>query len=210
MNVGQIERSVMNEWTPEQFDTLLNLYFKGDHSEVGLSKYFGTTIKAINRQIELIWYSESATKIFKYKPTAVREKRHGTKFIGKDMEVILKHHERGIGLEKTALILQRGVKEIADWKEKNNLSVSTRLKFPSRPSQGLGKRGIKETRTGFDLERKIDGKPRKVKQVVSSIDSVGKYLVLAVCDDGTLWQLDGLYEGAPFWEPFPTPPLFDT
>jgi len=47
---------------------------------------------------------------------------------------------------------------------------------------------------------------RKTIQVVSTIDSVGKYLVLAVCNDGTLWKLDGLYEGKPFWEEFPAPP----
>jgi len=47
---------------------------------------------------------------------------------------------------------------------------------------------------------------RKVIQVVSSIDPVGKYFILAVCDDGTLWKLDGLYEGSSVWEPFPVPP----
>jgi len=47
---------------------------------------------------------------------------------------------------------------------------------------------------------------RKVTQVVSNIDSVGKYFILAVCNDGTLWKLDGLYEGNVKWEPFPTPP----
>lgn len=54
------------------------------------------------------------------------------------------------------------------------------------------------------MTKKISG--RKVIQVCPTIDSVGKYLVLAVCDDGTLWQLWGLYEGNPKWEPFPTPP----
>ncbi len=49
-------------------------------------------------------------------------------------------------------------------------------------------------------------KKRKVIQVMSSIDVVGKYLILAVCNDGTLWKLDGLYEGEPKWESFPTPP----
>jgi len=47
---------------------------------------------------------------------------------------------------------------------------------------------------------------RKVDQVSMQIDSVGKYFVLALCDDGTLWQLDGLYEGKPEWKPFPVPP----
>lgn len=47
---------------------------------------------------------------------------------------------------------------------------------------------------------------RKVIQVAMSIDSVGKYFVLALCDDGSLWQLDGLYEGKPEWHPFPVPP----
>lgn len=47
---------------------------------------------------------------------------------------------------------------------------------------------------------------RKVIQISSVIDSVGKYLVLAVCDDGTVWKLHGLYEGDPFWEPFTAPP----
>lgn len=47
---------------------------------------------------------------------------------------------------------------------------------------------------------------RKVIQVVSSIDSVGKYFILAVCDDGTMWQLENLYEGEVRWVPFPVPP----
>lgn len=47
---------------------------------------------------------------------------------------------------------------------------------------------------------------RKVVQVCSVIDSVGKYFVLAVCEDGSLWQLSGLYEGEPYWKPFPAPP----
>jgi uncharacterized membrane protein len=45
---------------------------------------------------------------------------------------------------------------------------------------------------------------RKVIQIASQIDSVGKYFIVAVCDDGTLWQLDNLYrEGGeePRWEP---------
>lgn len=50
------------------------------------------------------------------------------------------------------------------------------------------------------------GPKRKTIQVSSSIDPVGKYLVLALCDDGTLWRLSGLYEGKPEWEPFPVPP----
>ena len=50
---------------------------------------------------------------------------------------------------------------------------------------------------------------RKVIQVTSSIDSAGRYFILAVCDDGTLWQLDNLYREhgqEPTWVPFPTPP----
>jgi len=49
--------------------------------------------------------------------------------------------------------------------------------------------------------------PRKAVQISSQIDSVGKYLVLALCDDGTIWQLGGLYEAKLKWEPFPHPPL---
>jgi len=50
---------------------------------------------------------------------------------------------------------------------------------------------------------------RKVIQVVSSIDSVGKYFILAVCDNGSLWQLTNLYRehgNEPTWESFPVPP----
>lgn len=50
---------------------------------------------------------------------------------------------------------------------------------------------------------------RKVIQLSTVIDCVGKYLVLAVCNDGTIWKLDGLYEGNPSWEPFPVPPQKD-
>jgi hypothetical protein len=49
---------------------------------------------------------------------------------------------------------------------------------------------------------------RKTIQISMQIDSVGKYLVLALCDDGTIWQLDGLYEGKSKWHLFPTPPSF--
>lgn len=48
----------------------------------------------------------------------------------------------------------------------------------------------------------------KVRQISSSIDNVGKYLVLAVCTDGSVWQLCNLYceKGLePYWEPFPQP-----
>lgn len=51
-----------------------------------------------------------------------------------------------------------------------------------------------------------NGTMRKVIQVAMQIDSVGKYFVLALCDDGTLWQLEGLYEGKAKWTPFPVPP----
>jgi hypothetical protein len=47
---------------------------------------------------------------------------------------------------------------------------------------------------------------RKVKQIAINIDSVGKYLVIAVCDDGTLWQMSGLYEGQISWHQIPAPP----
>jgi len=47
---------------------------------------------------------------------------------------------------------------------------------------------------------------RKVVQITSSIDSHGKYFIMALCNDGTLWKLGGLYEGNPEWEPFPIPP----
>jgi hypothetical protein len=49
---------------------------------------------------------------------------------------------------------------------------------------------------------------RKVIQVSSSLDSVGRYFIIAVCADGTLWQLNDLYreKGEPYWEPFPIPP----
>ncbi len=46
---------------------------------------------------------------------------------------------------------------------------------------------------------------KKVVQVAMTIDSVGKYFVLAVCSDGTLYQLEGLYEGKARWTPFPLP-----
>jgi len=45
----------------------------------------------------------------------------------------------------------------------------------------------------------------KVKQVSISIDPVGKYFILAVAEDGTLWQLEDLYEGKPTWRSFPSP-----
>lgn len=50
---------------------------------------------------------------------------------------------------------------------------------------------------------------RKTIHVSASIDSVGKYFVLAVCDDGSMWQLSNLYRehGEPHWERFPSPPI---
>jgi hypothetical protein len=53
------------------------------------------------------------------------------------------------------------------------------------------------------------GSKRKTISIASVMDSVGKYLILCVCDDGTIWQLANLYrEGGeePMWEPFPNPP----
>ena len=48
---------------------------------------------------------------------------------------------------------------------------------------------------------------RKVIQIAMQVgDTKGKYLVLALCDDGTIWQLEGLYEGYPIWKSFPVPP----
>lgn len=47
---------------------------------------------------------------------------------------------------------------------------------------------------------------RKTIQVMSVLDSVGKYLIIAVCDDGTLWQMSGLYESKIKWEQIPSPP----
>jgi hypothetical protein len=47
---------------------------------------------------------------------------------------------------------------------------------------------------------------RKAIRITSNIDSLGKYFVLAVCNDGTIWKLDGLYEGDPYWKRFVEPP----
>ena len=49
---------------------------------------------------------------------------------------------------------------------------------------------------------------RKVIQVSASIDQRGRYFILAVCDDGSLWKLDDLYRenGEPNWKSFPVPP----
>lgn len=44
---------------------------------------------------------------------------------------------------------------------------------------------------------------RKPIQVTAQFDDVGRYFVLAICDDGTVWKLIGLYEGKPEWELFP-------
>ena len=57
------------------------------------------------------------------------------------------------------------------------------------------------------MSKKKGIKTRKVIQVCCSIDSVGKYFIMAVCDDGSLWQLGGLYEGEPKWDPFVVPPI---
>jgi hypothetical protein len=53
---------------------------------------------------------------------------------------------------------------------------------------------------------------RKTIQISSVMDSVGKYIVLALCHDGTIWQLANLYREngkEPYWEPFPIPPRID-
>lgn len=50
---------------------------------------------------------------------------------------------------------------------------------------------------------------RKTIQVVAQIDSVGKHLILAVCNDGTVWQLYNLYREdgvGPYWTRFVEPP----
>ncbi len=47
---------------------------------------------------------------------------------------------------------------------------------------------------------------RKVIQISSVMDSVGKYLILAVCNDGTIWSLTNLYEGDPKWKLYVQPP----
>jgi hypothetical protein len=48
---------------------------------------------------------------------------------------------------------------------------------------------------------------RKTIQISMQIgDTKGKYLILALCDDGTIWQVEGLYEGKIEWIPFPVPP----
>jgi hypothetical protein len=47
---------------------------------------------------------------------------------------------------------------------------------------------------------------RKVIQISTALDTVGKYFIIALCNDGTLWKLHGLYEGDPKWEPFVAPP----
>jgi hypothetical protein len=47
---------------------------------------------------------------------------------------------------------------------------------------------------------------RKVVQISMAMNEYGKYFVLALCDDGTLWQLEGLHEGIPSWKSFPVPP----
>lgn len=52
-------------------------------------------------------------------------------------------------------------------------------------------------------------KRRKPIQILHHFDERGKYFILALCDDGTIWLLDGLYEGTPKWEPFPAVPCCD-
>lgn len=46
---------------------------------------------------------------------------------------------------------------------------------------------------------------RKTIQVTAVMEA-GRYLVLALCDDGTIWKMGGLYEGAIVWTAVPTPP----
>jgi hypothetical protein len=74
----------------------------------------------------------------------------------------------------------------------------------------MSKQGQESEEEENDINRTALLPPkRKVIQICSQIDSVGKYLILAVCDDGTIWQLDNLYrEGGnePEWEPFPNVP----
>lgn len=47
---------------------------------------------------------------------------------------------------------------------------------------------------------------RQTVQITSHFDATGRYFVLALCNDGTLWKLSGLYEGEPVWDSFPVPP----
>ena len=48
---------------------------------------------------------------------------------------------------------------------------------------------------------------RRVIQIYHNIDPQGRYLILALCNDGSLWKLHGLYEGTPVWELFQLPPF---
>jgi hypothetical protein len=48
-------------------------------------------------------------------------------------------------------------------------------------------------------------KKLKVIQMTSSIDSVGKYFIVAVCEDGSIWQMGKLYEGNIEWTELPRP-----
>lgn len=59
------------------------------------------------------------------------------------------------------------------------------------------------------LEPPARPKNRKVIQIASVLDSVGRYLILAVCNDGTIWSLVNLYREngeEPRWERYPEPP----
>lgn len=50
--------------------------------------------------------------------------------------------------------------------------------------------------------------PRKTVALMAH-EHENLYLVLALCNDGTIWQLVGIERGAPKWEQIPNPPEFD-
>jgi len=58
-----------------------------------------------------------------------------------------------------------------------------------------------------DESQRVNPAPRRyVIQVAPVMNNTGGHFIVAVCNDGTIWRLDGLYEGEYKWEPFPTPP----
>lgn len=73
-----------------------------------------------------------------------------------------------------------------------------------------GKTLISAPFKGSALEESFSTPPmRVVVQLSSAFTADGRYFVLALCNDGTIWKLHGLYEGDPKWESFPIPPLRD-
>lgn len=51
---------------------------------------------------------------------------------------------------------------------------------------------------------------RRCIQMSSSFMPDGRYFIIALCDDGTLWQLGGVYESKPEWKRLISPPTYDT